>query len=191
MNWRHLQAFIWLRWRLAANGWRRGGQINFVITMVFTVCALIAAVPLFIGSCLGGLYLFTKATSLHLLYAWDVLSLAFVFVWCVGLLAELQRTESLSLSKFLHLPVSLEGAFFINYVSSLFSLTLALFVPIVFGFALGLAFAKGMRLLVAIPLSVAFLLMVTALSYQFQGWLASLMTNPRRRRSVIVAATAV
>ncbi len=37
----------------------------------------------------------------------------------------------------------------------------------------------------------AFLLMVTALTYQFQGWLASLMSNPRRRRTVIVATTLV
>ena len=42
-----------------------------------------------------------------------------------------------------------------------------------------------------LPLSAAFLLMVTALTYQFQGWLASLMSNPRRRRTVVVAATAV
>ncbi len=40
-----------------------------------------------------------------------------------------------------------------------------------------------------LPLTVAFLLMVTALSYQFQGWLASLMSNPRRRRTVIVITT--
>jgi ABC-2 type transport system permease protein len=33
------------------------------------------------------------------------------------------------------------------------------------------------------------LLMVTALTYQFQGWLASLMANPRRRRSIIVVLT--
>jgi hypothetical protein len=191
LNWQHLQAFVWLRWRLAANGWRRGGQINFIITLIFTIAALVAAVPLFIGSFLTGLHLFAKATPVHLLYAWDVLSLVFVFVWCVGLIAELQRTESLSLSKFLHLPVSLEGAFVINYLSSLFSLTLMLSVPIMFGFALGLAFSQGMRLLVAIPLSVAFLFMVTALTYQFQGWLASLMSNPRRRRTVIVGATAV
>jgi ABC-2 type transport system permease protein len=32
--------------------------------------------------------------------------------------------------------------------------------------------------------------MVTALTYQFQGWLASLMNNPRRRRTVIVVLTA-
>ena len=191
MNWRHLQAFVWLRWRLLANGWRRGGQINFVITLIFAVGALVAVLPLFVGSCLAGLYLFGRFSPERLLYVWDVLSMAFVFVWCIGLLTELQRTESLSLSRFLHLPVSLEGAFAINYLSSLFSLTTVLFIPVLVGLALGLAFSKGMLLLVALPLSAAFLFMVTALSYQFQGWLASLMTNPRRRRTVIVAVTAV
>ena len=33
--------------------------------------------------------------------------------------------------------------------------------------------------------------MVTALTYQFQGWLATLMSNPRRRRTVIVASTMI
>ena len=42
-----------------------------------------------------------------------------------------------------------------------------------------------------LPALAAFLLMVTALTYQFQGWLASLMSNPRRRRTVIVASTMI
>jgi hypothetical protein len=58
-----------------------------------------------------------------------------------------------------------------------------------FGLAIGLAFAQGARMLVVFPPLLAFLLMITALTYQFQGWLASLMSNPRRRRAVIVGAT--
>jgi ABC-2 type transport system permease protein len=48
-----------------------------------------------------------------------------------------------------------------------------------------------MRFLPVLPSLAAFLLMVTALTYQFQGWLSSLMTNPRRRRSVIMVTTAI
>ena len=40
-------------------------------------------------------------------------------------------------------------------------------------------------------LLAAFLLMVTALTYQFQGWLAALMSNPRRRRTVIMVMTVI
>ncbi|MGH7136133.1 MAG: hypothetical protein ACREHD_10355, partial [Pirellulales bacterium] len=191
MNLGHLRAFVWLRWRLLANGWRRGGTVNFVVTMIFAVAALLGSVPLFIGSFLAGYFALTTATPRHLLYIWDVLVVGFVVAWCIGLLVELQRTESLSLSKFLHLPVSLRAAFAINYVSSLVSLSTLLFVPALVGFCLGLAFARGLWLLAALPLSAAFLFMVTAVSYQFQGWLASLMTNPRRRRTVIVGVTAM
>jgi hypothetical protein len=59
------------------------------------------------------------------------------------------------------------------------------------GFALGLTFSRGPSYLVALPLSAAFVLLISAVSYQFQGWLASLMSNPRRRRTVVVGATAV
>jgi hypothetical protein len=57
------------------------------------------------------------------------------------------------------------------------------------GLSLGLVVGRGPVLLLLLPLLAAFLLMVTALTYQFQGWLASLMANPRRRRTVIVLVT--
>jgi hypothetical protein len=126
-----------------------------------------------------------EAPSIYL-YVWDGLVVAFLFTWTLGLLIELQRSEVLSLDKFLHLPVSLKGAFLINYVSSLFSLSMLAFLPAMLAFSLGTIFAKGPLLLVQLPLLAAFLLMVTALTYQLQGWLASLMVNKRRRRTVIV-----
>ena len=107
-------------------------------------------------------------------------------------MTELQRTEPLSLSKFLHLPVSVNGAFLINYLSSLLRLSLIVFVPVMLGFCLALVVRQGdARCCPSCRSLAAFLLMVTALTYQFQGWLASLMSNPRRRRTVIVATTAI
>src|SRR5205823_10822533 len=75
--------------------------------------------------------------------------------------------------------------------SSFFSLTLLIFVPAMVGLSLGLVFAKGPLMLLLLPLLASFLLMVTAVTYQFQGWLASLMVNQRRRRTIIVLVTAV
>jgi hypothetical protein len=173
-----------------ANGWRRSGTLAFALMVLVAVCLLLAVAPLFVGCFLLGLYAFREASSVHLLYAWDVVALAFAAWWGIGLAMDLQRTESLAVSKFLHLPVSLQGVFALNYVSSLFNSSIILFLPAMFGLGLGLACDKGGRLLVALPLSAAFLLMVTAVTYQFQGWLASLMSNPRRRRNVIVVVTA-
>jgi ABC-2 type transport system permease protein len=103
---------------------------------------------------------------------------------------DLQRSEVLSLDRFLHLPVSLKGAFLINYIASLFSVTLVVFAPFMTTFAIGQALSRGPLMLLVLPLLVAFFLMVTTLTYQFQGWLASLMSNQRRRRTVIVVVTA-
>ena len=191
MNWQHFQAFMWLRWRLLKNQWRRAGAVNAVLMMVVSVGALLTAIPLFIGCFTLGLYLIPEATPAQLMYVADGVIVAFLFFWGIGLVTELQRTEPLSLSKFLHLPVSVNGAFLINYVSSLLRLSLLVFVPVMLGFSLALVWTKGTLLVPVLPALAAFLLMVTALTYQLQGWLASLMSNPRRRRTVIVATTMI
>jgi hypothetical protein len=189
VNWQHLQAIVWLRWRLLVNQWRRGGTLNAVLMMILAFGAAAIAIPLFFGCLALGVYLLPRATPVHLLIAWDVLVVALLFFWCIGLVAELQRSEPLSLSKLMHLPVSLNEAFLINYLSSLLSLSLIVFLPIMLAFCLALVWTKGILMLPATVLLAAFLLMITALTYQLQGWLASLISNPRRRRTAMVITT--
>jgi hypothetical protein len=191
LNWQHLTAFLWLRWRLMINQWSRGGSFNAVLMMIVAVGALLLAVPLFIGALVFGVQFFPKVEPVYLLYVWDGVVFAFLFFWMIGLVTELQRTEPLALSKFLHLPVTVDGAFLINYASSLLRLSLIVFVPIMLGMCLALIYTRGPALIWTLPLLAAFLLMVTALTYQFQGWLASLVSNPRRRRTIIFAITAI
>lgn len=189
MNWEHFKAFVWLRWRLLYNQARRAGAVNAVLTVIVVSAAILTAIPLFIGSLMLGLFAIPKAQPAHLMYAWDAVVAAFLFFWLIGLITELQRTDALSLSKFLHLPVSANGAFLINYLSSLLRLSLIIFLPVMLGFSVALVAVKGIAMLPVFLLVAAFLLMVTGLTYQFQGWLASLMSNPRRRRTVIMLAT--
>ncbi len=189
MNWQHLQAFCWLRWRLLVNQWRRAGTVNAVLMMIVAIGALVTAVPSFIACFMVGLYVIPKAAPLHLMLAWDALIVGFLFFWSIGLVTELQRTEPISLSKFLHLPVSVNGVFLINYMSSLVRLSMLVCAPVMLAFSLALISVKGVMLLPVLPLLAAFVLMVTALTYQFQGWLGSLMSNPRHRRTVIVVMT--
>ncbi len=189
MNWQHFQTFLWLRWRLRLNQLKRGGVANVIILAILTVLLVFGSVFLFAGSLLVGLFALGEVPPLVLLLVWDGLIAVFLFFWCTGLLSELQRAEALSLNKFLHLPVSLTGAFLINYISSLFSVNLLLFVPAMLGLALGLIFSRGAAMLWQLPLVAVFVLMVTGVTYQFQGWLAALMVNRRRRRTIIVVAT--
>jgi ABC-2 type transport system permease protein len=185
----HLRAFLWLRWRLRVNQVKRAGIVNAVLRAILAAIGLGVAAALFFVFLLVGLYPFADASPDVFLYAWDGLIVAFLFFWCLGLGTDLQRAESLSLDKFLHLPVSLRGAFLVNYLSSLLSVNLVLFLPAVLGLILGLVFSRGAVMLLLLPLAASFFLMVTALTHQFQAWLASLMANPRRRRTIIVVVT--
>jgi ABC-2 type transport system permease protein len=191
VNLEHFRAFLWLRWRLRINQMKRGGVANLIALAILTVAGVVASIVLFFVFLGIGLFALNDSPPVYLMYIWDGLVVAFLFFWIIGLFTELQRSEALSLNKFLHLPVSLTSAFLINYVSSLSSAVLLFCVPAMLGLWLGLLVSWGWAMLLLLPLLAAFLLMVTALTYQFQGWLASLMTNPRRRRTVIAVVTLI
>ncbi len=189
MNREQLRAFLWLRWRLRVNQVKRAGTVNAVLLAVLAGCAVFVSVFAFVIFLVFGANLLARCTPAVLLYVWDGLIAGFVFFWLTGLLTDLQRSEVLSLDKFLHLPVSLGGAFLINYVSSLVCMSLIIFLPAMVGLAFGLTIGRGPALLVTWALVFGFVFAVTALTHQFQGWLAALMTNPRRRRTVIAVVT--
>jgi hypothetical protein len=190
VNRQHFGAFVWLRWRLFVNQMKRAGTTSAVILGLLLAGGVLLAGGLFVSGFLAGLLALGEASPATLLLVWDAVTLAFLFFWGIGVINELQRSEVLSLDRFLHLPVSLSSAFLINYLSSLFSLILLIFAPGLLGLALGLAFSRGPWMLLVLPLLAAFLLMVTALTHQFRGWLASLMVNKRRRRTIIFLLTA-
>jgi hypothetical protein len=189
MNAQHLRAFLWLRWRLRVNRLKRGGTANLVAGAILVGIVVLLGIALFFILLLTGVYALADARPSAVMYAWDAVVAVFLFVWATGVMADLQRAEALSLDKFLHLPVSLAGAFVVNYLSSLFSVLLVLFVPAMVGMSVGLIVSRGPAMLLLLPLLAAFLLMVTALTYQFQGWLAALMANKRRRQTVIAVIT--
>jgi hypothetical protein len=97
--------------------------------------------------------------------------------------------ELLSLEKLLHLPMSLRDAFLLNYLSSLICLNIVCFFPAAIGLSIAMAITHGSRMLILIPMVLSFILMLTAVTYQFRGWLASLMSDKRRQRSVIMVFT--
>jgi hypothetical protein len=160
------------------------------ILMWFVVISsvLIGGSMLFVSFAVG-MSLLPNEWPAWLVFVWDGLVLMFLGSWLMGVLTDLQRTEPLSLDKFLHLPVSPRGIFCLNYLSSLFSLSMIVFLPMMVGFAMSLIGRYGSRMTLVLALIAAFFLMVTAVTHQFRGWLASLMTNKRTKRTVITIVT--
>ncbi|HJN10017.1 MAG TPA: ABC transporter permease [Pirellulaceae bacterium] len=190
MNWQHLTLILWLRWRLSYNQWRRAGKVNAVLTVALVVGALVSAVLAFFVALIVGCLTLSKAEPDHMMFMWDLIILSFLFLWSMGVVTELQRSEFLSLDKMLHFPISPTGAFLLNYLSSLVSFAIILFLPTMIGLSIASVVTHGPAMLLLFPLVVGFVLLVSAPTYQFRGWMATLMRDKRRRRTIITVVTA-
>jgi hypothetical protein len=189
MNWEQLRAIVWLRWRLSRNQFVRGGQINAILAIVVLVLLVSSAVGLAVGGVMLGVFLGAKAPAPALMLVWDGVMFVFLLFWMIGLLTEIQRSESVDLSKLLHLPLTLQQVFVFNYAASHFTPIFAMLLPAMLGLCLGQAVGGGVRLVLLVPVVLAFLFLVTAWTYCLRGWLAALMVNKRRRRAIIVWMT--
>ncbi len=185
MNWAHLKTIVWLRWRLGFNQLRRTGNLNTVLTLGFFICLLPSSALLFITTLTVGIFVLPMASADHVFYVWCGIIIAFLFMWCMGLMVELQRSDAISIDKILHLPISLSGAFLVNYLGSLASISLIVFAPSMFALCLAMVIVKGAAALVMFPLLAGFLLMTTATTFQLRGWLSAIMQNKRHRRIVL------
>jgi ABC-2 type transport system permease protein len=186
MNWQHIKTILWLRWRLSRNQFTRAGTFSSVATVLGVIILAGGAIGLSIGGVAGGIAAGRTASPELLLGIWDGLLIAFLFVWLIGFVSEVQRSESLDITKLLHLPITLRQVFLFNYIAAHATPTLVLFLPMMLAFCLGLAFGAGPRMLLLAVLVIAFVLMVTAWTYCLRGWLAGLMSNRRRRQAVVM-----
>ena len=190
MNLEQLKTILWLRWRLMCNQWRRGaGVLGAFVAVIVGIGALGMAAASFICGFCGGWFGLREKPPQVVMVVWLVITLIFLLMWLIGLLAELQRSETIDLQKLMHLPVALGQMFTVNYIVSHFSLGNILVMPMMVGLALGMSLSCGPQMILLIPLIASTVLMITAWTYCFRGWLATLMTNPRRRRTVIMCIT--
>jgi len=186
MNWEQLRAILWLRWRLSRNQFIRGGTLNAVVSLLLTILVALGGCGTAVGGIIGGWAAGSKASPQILLTIMDAVVFAFLVFWGTGLMVEIQRSESIDLPKLLHLPITLRQVFVFNYLVSHLSPVMVLFLPGLMGLCLGLALGGGAMLALTIPAALGFVFMLTAWTYCLRGWLAALMTNKRRRRSIIV-----
>jgi hypothetical protein len=191
LNRSQLQAMLWMRRRILVNRLRRASRLSNVMLALLLVVCVVIAVGLFLLAFLVGMAELGAAEPKHVLWAWLGLALTFLFFWMTGLMMELQRSDSMSFRNLLHLPIPLGWVFLYNYLSSFVSLSILLFLPPMLGLALASVVVHGPLMLLGFLLILAFLGMVTALTYQLRGWLARLMEDKRRGRNIVMGITFV
>ncbi|HEX5069143.1 MAG TPA: hypothetical protein VFV78_02920 [Vicinamibacterales bacterium] len=181
-----LRTILWLRWRLTRNQWAKSGGLGAVIAGLVAGVGLLAGLGGFAGAFAAGAFGLGTVRSDVIMFIWLALTGVFLFFWILGLLNELQRSETIDLQRLMHLPVALGPIFVVNYIASHLALSIVIVVPAMIGLAIGLTVSRGPSMLLLIPLAVSMVLMITAWTYYLRGWLAAMMTNPRKRRAIIM-----
>ena len=182
---RQLAGLVLLRAALLKNQLFRKGRR---LAGAMAVLVLLAIVGAALGAGLGSFALgaaVAHESPRHLGYVWHGYVLAFLFFWFIGLVTELQRAEALDIRRLLHLPISFDRLFFLNFVASLASPSVVVGSLAFLGLALGTAWMRGAFELLVLPVAAGFVLAVAAASYALSGWLARVMENKRTRRTVL------
>jgi hypothetical protein len=184
-----LKTILWLRWRLTRNQWSRSGGLGAALAAIVAVGAVALGGASFIAGLVGAASGLGDARPEVVMGIWFGITAGFLFFWLIGLMTELQRSETIDLQRLMHLPVRLGPMFLMNYAASHLALSIILVLPAMTGLALGLAWSRGPAMLLLLPLGWSMVFMITAWTYCLRGWLASMMTNPRRRRAIIMGIT--
>jgi ABC-2 type transport system permease protein len=189
MNWSQLGTILWLRYRLTRNQWSRGGPVIAIIATISILFALATGAGCGIGGVLAGALALSRSSPRVILVVWDVIIGVFLFISMIGIVSEIQRSETIDISRLLHLPISQRDIFLVNYLASHLSMSIILFLPGMLGLSLGLTLGRSWTMICMFPLVIAFIFMITSWTYCLRGWLVSLMINKRRRRAVIAGIT--
>ena len=128
-----------------------------------------------------GFWLLPAEWSSTQLKIWDTMACVFVLMMAGDAFMGFQNTESISLDKLLPLPISPRGAFFLNLLSSIISPVVIFFVPAMLGLCVAMTVKYGWAMIFSLPLTLCFLLLVTATAHHVRYWLALMMGEPRRR----------
>src|ERR1051325_19204 len=189
MNWEQFRAILWLRWRLTRNQITRGSGFAAVVAALAGVALIMTALLVGVGATVAGVFALKNASATMVMFVWDGVVAFVLFFSLFAVATELQRSESVDLTRLLHLPIGLKQVFVFNYLASLVSLGTVIALSVMFGLATGLAISNGPRYLLTMPAAGAFMFMLTAWIYCLRGWLLSLMVNPRRKRTIVMWIT--
>src|SRR5580658_4757103 len=107
MNWDQLKTIFWLRGRLLRNQWMRSGGLGAVLAIIVGASAILLSVMMFVLALVAGVFGLRDAGPTVLMEVWLGMTAAFLFFWTIGLVTELQRSETIDLQKLMHLPAAL------------------------------------------------------------------------------------
>jgi hypothetical protein len=178
--------FIWLRFRIRYNQISRGSKLAQVFALIGTIFVGLSVISIWLLGFTLGVFLPKYLDQTYYFLIWDATILLAMLMWVIHVLNEAQRGDPISLDKILHLPVSPSQAFVVNYLASLGTPVFLMTAGGCLGLVFGSIFSVGIVAILFVVPVAAFLFAMTASTYWLQGWIATLMINPRTKQLVLV-----
>ena len=188
MNPRQRNAVFALYRTLLRRRWHRLGPAMKGLGALLMTIGVVAAGCTFVAALLLGVLLLPDASPVGVLWAWDGVLLAFLFFRVWGIATDLRVDDALSMQNFLHLPLAPSDVFLLNAIALHLQPSPLIFGAALLGLSVASVFALGPGHVILLPLALATLWCVIALTRQLQSYLAALMVNKRRRGTIVAVS---
>ena len=184
-----LFAVWWLKWRISRNSLRKQGRLFELIAAIALVAGAISMLLMFGAGVSAGFLVAPLITPARLLIIWDVLAAVYLVSMFFTVLTELQQSESISVQKFLHLPVSPFHGFLINFLTSFINFMTFVMVPPILGFCVTHVYAFGLPSLLSPLILISYIIMVIALVFQMRTLFTVIIINSRKQKMILAVVT--
>ena len=191
MNRRQRNAVFALYRTLLRRRWHRLGPTMKSLGALLVAISTVVAGATFLMAFLLGFFLLPNASPVGVLWAWDGVLLAFLFLRVWGMATDLRVDDVLSMQNLLHLPLTPSDIFVLNAIAVHLQPSPLIFGAAFLGLSLASIFALGPGHAILLPLALASFWCVIALTRQLQTFLAALMVNKRRRGTIVAVCVMV
>ena len=106
MSWNHLYALIQLRLQLSRNQQIKVSKLNYYLMKIAMGLIAVQAIATFLITCGILIWLYRDASIARYAFVWHMTMSGLLFYWMLMLAGQMQLTETISIDKLLHLPVS-------------------------------------------------------------------------------------
>jgi hypothetical protein len=182
-----LAALIRLKLILARNRFFQQGAVSSLFELLLLVGiitgALLLAVVAFAGTMLA------VDGPKGALFAFGIYTVAVLVFWMIDFMSEIQKGDLVDMGELLYLPVTLREVYLFHFVASLACPAFILTAPAGCALALGCAVSVHPLLLLAVAPVLLLEMALAAWVYHVRSWIARLMVNKRRGRSIVAFLT--
>lgn len=177
----YVRQLIWLRRLLWRRRWRRKSATLRTIGSIGVVLGVLASLLGFFVALAVGIFGLPVIETSTVALIFAGLIYVFTFMRFISLVTGVQSGEGFPMDNLLHLPFSIRQVFYLNFTMAQINLPNLIFLPMMLALGLGSAISLGIANVLMLVFILVFATFMSAVLYQFQGWVVTSVKNKRNR----------